>query len=227
MKNDFRERKSENSKQEIKGEVIKPNEAKKRLWKHFRQIQRLVKQKSYRYGLDHDVVLNLVLDELSKNDFSKIRAFEGRQQCTFKTFINTVVTNLVVGFFRKKKSRERTLEEVEPDVFVQGKCIEKFNQTIFDQEVKEPLEILLEIKESELLEKALTHLPKILKKLDKEEQRVIKMRFFKELKISTIARELNLSRHKVGRILENVKFKIKGQLDEILKRNKNPGNPGG
>lgn len=227
MKNDLRKRKIESGKQEIKGEGIKTNEAKKRLWKHFRQIQRLVKQKSHRYDLDNDDVLTFVLDELSKNDFSKIKAFEGRQQCTFKTFINTVVTNLVVGFFRKKKSRERTLEEVELDVFVQGKSVEKFSQTIFDQEVKEPLEILLDIKESELLEKALAHLPKILKKLDKEEQRAIKMRFFKGLKISTIARELNLSRHKVGRILENVKFKIKGQLDEILKKNKNPGNPGG
>lgn len=216
-------RKSKNSKQEVPVESIKPTEAKKLLWKHYKHIQRLVRHLASRYGLDPDDVLNLVLDELSKNDFGKITAYEGRYRCTFKTFINKVVANLVYSFLRKKKSREKTLEEVEPDVFDQGKSVEKSSQTIFDQEIKEPLEILVEIEAGESREKAAAHLPEILKNLDKEERRAIKMKFFKGLKISTISRELKLSRHKVKRILENAEFKIKRQLNEILKRRKNPG----
>jgi RNA polymerase sigma factor (sigma-70 family) len=223
MRNGFEERESKNSKQEVPVEGIKPAEAKKLLWKHYRHIQRLVRHMSSRYGLDPDDILNLVLDELSKNDFGKITAFERRYRCTFKTFINKVVTNLVYSFLRKKRSREKTLEEVKPDVFDQGKSVEKSSQTLFDQEIKEPLEIFVETEEIELKEKALIYLPKILKNLDKEERRAIKMRYYKGLKISTIARELKLSRHRVKRILEDVKFKIKGQLDEILKRKKNPG----
>lgn len=219
----FRKRKIKNSKQEVPVEGIKPTEAKKLLWKHYRHIQRLVKQKSIRYGLDFDDILNFVLDELTKNDFGKIRAYEGRKKCKFKSFVTTVVTRLVYSFLRKKISREKKLEEVEPGVFDQGKSVENSSQTIFDQESKEPLEILLETEESELIEKALIHLPKVLKNLGKEERRAIKMMYYKGLKISTIARELKLSRHRVKRSLEDVKFKIKGQLDEILKRKKNPG----
>jgi len=216
-------RKSKNSKQEVPVEGIKPTEAKKLLWKHYKHIQRLVKQKSRRYDLDPDDVLNFVLDEISKNDFGKIRTYEGREQCTFKSFISTVVMNLVYSFLRKKISREKKLEQVKRNVFDQEKELEEFKINIFDQEVKEPLEILVEIEAGESREKAAAHLPEILKNLDKEERRAIKMKFFKGLKISTISRELKLSRHKVKRILEDAAFKIKGQLNEILKRKKNPG----
>lgn len=220
----MKKRESKSSRQEIKGEGIKSDEAQKFLWKHYGTIQRLVKQKSRRYGLDFDDVLNFVLDEISKNDFGKIRAYEGRNQCSFKSFITTVVTrHLVISFLRKKKSLEKKLKEVKPDVFDQEKSVEKSSQTMFDQEIKEPLEILEEIEETELIEKALIHLPEILKNLDKEEQRAIKMKYYIDLKISTIARELKLSRHKVKRILGNAKYKIKAQLVEILKRKKNPG----
>lgn len=212
-----------NSKQEVPVEGIKPTEAKKLFWKHYRHIHSLVKQKSNRYDLDFDDVLNFVLGELIKNDFGKIRAYEGRKECKFKSFVTTVVTNLIYSFLRKKISREKKLKEVEPGVFDQGKSVENCSQTIFDQEIKEPLKIWLETEDSELIEEALIHLPKVLKNLGKEERLAIKMMYYKGLKISTIARELKLSRHRVKRILENAIYKIKGQLDEILKRKKIQG----
>lgn len=214
---------SEHNNQENKSEGLEPNEAQKLLWKHYKHIQKLVKQKSRHYGLDPDDVLSLVLNEISKNNFGKIRAYEGRQQCTFKSFINTVVTHIVYSFLRKKKSQQKKFEKMEQDVFYQKKSIENSNQTIFDQAIKGPLELLVEIEDIEQKEKALAHLPEVLKNLDKVQQRTIKMRYYKDLKISTIAREFKLSRYKVKRILEDAKFKIKGQLIEILKRDNNPG----
>lgn len=214
-------RKRDKTKVPGKGKSLK--QAVKLFLNNYDYICSIVKDKSDHYDLDYDEVLDFVFPELSKDNFGKIRLYEGRDQCKFKSYIKTVVTNLVYSFLRKKISREKKLEKVKKNVFDQEKGLEEFKKNIFDQEIKEPLEILEEIEEGELWEKALTHLPKILKNLDKEQQRAIKMKYYKGLKISTISRELKLSRHRVKRILEDAAFKIKGQLDEILKKRKNPG----
>jgi RNA polymerase sigma factor (sigma-70 family) len=173
------------------------------LLEHYSYIASIVEYHAKRFDLDHDDALNFVLDKLSGNDYKKIRDFKGRS--SFKTFITTVVARLIYTYGRKSGTRAKKLEELPCDVP--------------DPETKNPLEFLIEIEETLYKEKALTFLPGILKSLSKQEQRVIRMKHEWELKISTIAKTLDISRYRLERILGGAEFKIKRQLDTCLAHN--------
>jgi RNA polymerase sigma factor (sigma-70 family) len=179
-------------------------------FKNYGHICKIIKYNTY---LDFDDVLNFVFHELSKNSFARIRAYTGERGCTFKTFIRTVVTRLIINYADRTKRHEEK--------------IAKAGDNIFDQKVSLPPEIFLELEETELKNKAVALLPGILKTLDKNEHRAVKLRYFKGLKTSRISKALNLSRFKVKRLLENAQYNIKRQLEELLGKKKNPGGNGG
>jgi RNA polymerase sigma factor (sigma-70 family) len=173
------------------------------LLEHYSYIASIVEYHAKKFDLDHDDVMNFVLDKLSGNNYKKIRTFKGKS--SFKTFITTVVARVIYTYGRKTGSR--------------GKKIYGLIYDIPDPNSKNPLEFLIEIEEARHKEKALQYLPGILKNLTKQEQRIIRMKHDWELKISTISKTLGISRYRVERILEGVEFKIKQQLDSCLAKN--------
>lgn len=167
---------------------------------HYTYIASIVQFHAKKFDLDYDNVLNFVLDKLSANNYKKIAAFKGKS--SFKTFITTVVARVIYTYGRRIGGREKKVEELSTDVPAPN--------------VQSPLEFLIDIEETRHKEKALKYLPGILKSLAKQEQRVIRMKYEWELKISTISNILQVSRYRVERILEGAEFKIKQQLEFCL-----------
>jgi RNA polymerase sigma factor (sigma-70 family) len=184
---------------------LKPgNEETGILLAYYGYIVSVVEYHAKRFDLDHDDALNFVLDKLAANDYKKIRAYRG--ESSFKTFITTVVARLIYTYGRKVGSREKKVGELSHDVP--------------DPNVRNPLEFLIEVEGERFKEKALQCLPGILKNLTKQEQRIIRMKYEWELKISTVSKTLGISRYRVERILEGAEFKIKQRLESYLAKNR-------
>lgn len=181
----------------------------KRLLKHYKYIQKVVRHEAYCYYFDYDDVMHYVLHHLANDDYKKVRAFDEEGDACFKTFITTVVVHLIISFDRQTKSHKKRLE--------------KFGRSLLIQGILEPDKFLIEMEEIQFKEKALGILPGILKTLTDDEQRIIKMKYYKGLKISTISRELKISWYKIRKMFEDAREKLKRGLDEALKKNQEHG----
>jgi RNA polymerase sigma factor (sigma-70 family) len=181
----------------------------KRLLKYYKSIQRLVRNKAHSYDFDYDEVLQYVLHHLENDDYKKIRAFKDGGPASFETFITTVVVRLIVSFYRQTKSRKNKME--------------KFGRGLLTMEILGPEKSLLEMEKIRFMETALELLPAQLETLTKEEQRILKMKYLEDLKLSTISRVLHLSRFKTARLLEDAIVKLRRSLDDAIKKSKAPG----
>lgn len=171
-----------------------PMDAPQEIFKHYDYIVRIIRIKAAQYGLDYDDCLNFVLHEISKEDHRKIRAFRGESQ--FSTFITVVVNRLIISYARK-------LRQVPESSAI-------ISET--------PLDILIEQQEKQLKAKIFKKLPELLDELGMKERLILKMCYFKGIKISQISRELSLTRYEIKNFLDSGLDYLRNRIREISKK---------
>jgi len=167
--------------------------AKQRLIEQYPYIMKIVQLKAYQYDLDYDGILNFVLEKLCNDDYKIIRSFRGESK--FTTFLTIVVNHMIFRYAGKK----RYLPE--------GPII--ISET--------PLDFLIKQQQLECEELFLKKLPELLDELDYKEKIVIKMKYFKGLKISNIARILALTRYEIEKKLDAGLDFFKEKIKEICR----------
>lgn len=167
--------------------------AEKKLFEHYDYILKIVQIKTAQYGLDYDDCLNFVLNEISKDNHKRIKAFRGESK--FTTFITVVINRLIISYARKIKK----LPEM-PAVIAET-----------------PMDILIEQQQKECKELFMKKLPELLDQLDFKERLVLKMRFFKDLKISQISDDLSLTRYEITKLLNSGLEFLRNRIIEICK----------
>jgi RNA polymerase sigma factor (sigma-70 family) len=167
--------------------------AKNELFKHYPYIIKIVKYKTKQYNLDYDSTLNLVLEKLCDNDYKIIRAFRGESK--FSTFITIVVNHMIFRFAKKKEA----LFEM---------------PTIISET---PLDLLIKQQKAKDEELFLNNLHQLFEHMDYEEKLILKMRFFKDLKISQISQITGLTRYQIQKKLDSGFEYLKGKIKNLKK----------
>ncbi len=148
--------------------------------------------------------VDFIKEHLEKNNLNKLKKF--MEKSSFKTFLITVATRLFLDFWRDRYRKEKGIERYEKDF-----------KEMFTRCQEDPLEILIHLEDEKLLRKAADLLPQILDKLDYKEKLVIKMRYKHNMKMSEIARTLDLSRYKTEQLLAQTEYKIKKEILPLIK----------
>jgi RNA polymerase sigma factor (sigma-70 family) len=167
--------------------------AKQKLIEHYPYIMKIVQFKANQYDLDYDGILNFVLEKLCNDDYKIIRSFRGESK--FTTFLTIVVNHMIFRYAGKK----RYLPEV-PIIISET-----------------PLDFLIKQQQMECEEYFLRSLPVLLDELDYKEKIIIKMKYFKGLKISKISRILGLTRYEIQKKLDSGLDFFKKKIKEICK----------
>ena len=163
-------------------------EAKKRFLKNYDLICRLVKQKTYRYGLDYDDTLNYVIEKLSEDNFRRLKQFKGKSK--FTTFLYTVVQRLIMDLGRKKKNRQEEQQEI-------------FKKFCMENRTRNPEDDLIE-------EHRLKKFFSACRELTPVERNAIDLRYYDGLKIETICKRLGMSWYKFNKIIDKLKEQMSG-----------------
>ncbi|MCK4944320.1 MAG: sigma-70 family RNA polymerase sigma factor [Candidatus Aminicenantes bacterium] len=166
----------------------------KDLFEHYDYIIKIIQRKTRQYDLDYDDTLNFVLDKISSENYKKIRSFRG--ESTFITYITVVVNRLIISFARKNKK----IPEM-PAI-----------------EIPTPLDILIQQQRIECKELFIKKLPELLNELSYKERLVLKMRFFKDLRISQIANDLRMTRYEINKLLNSGLDFLRNKIREICKK---------
>lgn len=166
-------------------------DAKQILFEHYDYINKIVSIKSSQYDLDYDECLNYVLNEISRDDQKKIRAFKGKSK--FTTFITVVVNRLVISFARKQKKL--------PDL------------PLFTPET--PLDILLNRQQKESGELFAKHLPGWLAELEPTARLIVQMKYFKNLSISRISAQLGMNRYEINKKLDSILDHFRNKAEKL------------
>lgn len=167
-------------------------EAKQNFFCHYAAILRMVQFNTQRYDLDYDDTLNFVLEKLCKNDYKAIRSFRGESK--FTTFLTVIVNHSIYRFAGKKKHL------IEPP----ENSIQSPLDSIFKQQNLRYQEIFNE------------NLKSMLNDLDYKEKLVLKMKYYKNMKISQIAKLLGLNRYKTQKILNTAVENLKNKSKEMF-----------
>ncbi len=168
--------------------------AKQKLVEHYPYIMKIVQFKANQYDLDYDGILNFVLEKLCNDDYKIIRSFRGESK--FTTFLTIVVNHMIFRYAGKK----RYLPEM-PIILSET-----------------PLDFLIKQQQLECEELFLRNLPELLDELDYKEKIIIKMKYFKGLKISQISRILGLTRYEIEKKLDAGLDFFKKKIKEICKK---------
>lgn len=169
-------------------------DSKEKLFEHYQYIVKIVQYKTNQYNLDYDGTLNFVLEKLCKDDYKIIRSFRGKSK--FTTFLTVVVNHMIFRYAGKKQAL--------PDL------------PVINSDT--PLKILIKQQQLECEELFLRNLPGFLDELDYEAKLVLKMKYFKDLKISKISRILGLSRYEIQKKMVTAQDFLKKKINEICKK---------
>lgn len=172
----------------------KTMDAEKTFFENYSYVLKIVRNKTSQYGLDYDECFNFVLNEISRDNHKKIKAYRG--ECKFSTFITVVVNRLIISFARKNK----ILPEM-PTIIAET-----------------PLDILIEQQQKECKELFTKNLPGLLKELSFKERLVLKMRYFKDFTISQISNELSITRYEINKMLNSSIVFLREKIKEICKK---------
>jgi len=167
--------------------------AKKELFKHYPYIIKIVQHKTKQYELDYDTTLNLVLEKLCNDDYKIIRSFRGESK--FSTFLTVVVNHMIFRIAKQKGN----LPEM-PMVI---------SETPFD--------FLIKQHQHEVEEIFLNNLTLLFEDLDELQKLILRMKFFKDMKISRISKLLGLTRYEIHKNLSLGLEIIKEKFKELLK----------
>jgi len=166
----------------------------KDLFEHYDYINKIIYNKTRRYDLDYDATLNFILDKISSNDYNIIRSFRG--ESSFVTYLTVVVNRLVISFARMQKKYP------EMPVIV----------------TETPLDILIQKQQDECRERIIKKLPELLGELGYQEKLVLKMKYFKNLRTSQIARELKMTRYETNKCENTVLDFLRKKIREICEK---------
>ncbi|NIM10424.1 MAG: sigma-70 family RNA polymerase sigma factor [Candidatus Aminicenantes bacterium] len=151
-------------------------------------------------------IVDFIIEGIERNELGRLKMFEERAK--FKTFLSTVISSLLMDFWRKKYQKEKHVTKYEPEF-----------EELFYEPQKDPLETLIHMESEETKDKAAEFLPRILDKLDAEEKLAIKMKYEKGMKISAIAKTLDRTRFKTEKFVKQIEMSISKEiLSEIKKR---------
>jgi RNA polymerase sigma factor (sigma-70 family) len=142
-------------------------------------------------------------DELEKDDLKKLKTF--REKCQFKTFMYLYIANLIIEYYRKRYRKKAHIT----------KYSQEFD-TIFQGDVKHPLDVLLKIEEDEIKQKIADRLPELIEKLSSYERLAIKLRFEENLNISIIARTLGITRYKAQQLMDTAVKTLSREIQKML-----------
>jgi RNA polymerase sigma factor (sigma-70 family) len=154
-------------------------------------------------------IVDYIIDRLEENRLARLKKFA--EKCKFKTFLSTVVSNLLYDFWRGKYADEKQETKYKDDF-----------KNLFDPPVEDPLDVLIQIEEEELKQKAMALLPEVLDRLDTDEKLAIKLKYSKGMKILPISETLGSTHYKTKNLIGQTERKIRiVLLSEIKKGGQN------
>jgi len=148
--------------------------------------------------LFQDVFLHLI-----KDDFKKLRQYQGKKNCSFAGWLRVVVINFVLDFLRKKQPRCVSLEEkLDTDT-------PALKDTLKDERFALSQDIILD-------EEELKNLSDCIHELDSEDKFFVEMHIYNGMSLENLRAILNISRSAIDmrkqRLIKKLKdcFQSKG-----------------
>lgn len=160
-------------------------------------------------GVDIGVldVVDYIRETLEKDRLKKLKKFRG--ESGFKTFFHTLVSRLIIDYWRRHRTVEGHLSKYKLDF-----------KEMFDRPEDDTAAVLIHLEDEKLKRKAAAFLPQVLDKLDFKERLVIKLKYQKSMNISEIARTLKHNRYKTEQLIRKAEIRIK---EELLSKLRNKG----
>ncbi len=148
-------------------------------------------------------IVDFINGKLELNHMEKLKKFA--EKCQFKTFLSTVVTNLLYDFWRELYKKEENETKYEPEF-----------EALFDLPVEDPVDALIESDEEEVKSKASKVLRELLKRLDFKEKLVLRLKYEQGMKVSGITRTLGTTRHKAEQFIKQIEQKLSYEIHKKL-----------
>ena len=150
-------------------------------------------------------IVDFISERIERNELARLKKFAERAK--FKTFLCTVISSLLMDFWREKYKMEKQVKKYGPEF-----------EELFDEPQNDPLQSLIHLESEESKNRAAELLPRILAKLDSEEKLAIKMKYEKGMKISAIARTLGHTRFKTEQWLKQIERRISMEISATIKK---------
>lgn len=158
-------------------------------------------------------IVDFIMENLETNGLERLKQF--KEKAKFKTFLSFIAGNLLMDFWRKKYQKDKNVNRFETD----------FLET-FDPPADDPQDVLIKEETDDWYGKAAAILPPILKRMDFKERLAIKMKHEQKMKLSVIARTLDLSRHKAGRFIDQIEMELIREIEKLMKKGGKNGTSG-
>jgi RNA polymerase sigma factor (sigma-70 family) len=150
-------------------------------------------------------IVDFIIERIERNELARLKKFAERAK--FKTFLSTVISSLLMDFWREKYKIGKQVKKYGPEF-----------EEVFDEPQNDPLETLIHLEHEESRNRAAEFLPGILARLDVEEKLAIKMKYEKNMNISAIARTLGRTRFKTEQWLKQIERRISMEISASIKR---------
>lgn len=169
---------------------------------HDGYIQRLIMGKLNVFN-ENDISVqektDYIREALEKNSLGILKKFQERS--SFKTFLYTLTARLFYDSWRAHYKAEGTW----------GKFFNDLRDNLVGNP-GQPLENLLNREKEDLYGRCMELLPSVLAELGEKERLALKMKYEKELNLSSIAGTLGCSRYKAGLLLKHTEYNIKERI---------------
>lgn len=158
-------------------------------------------------------IVDFITAEIERDNFKRLKYY--KEEAKFKTFFSTVVSSLLMDFWRNKYRDANHATKYESDF-----------EDYVNPPIANPLERLLDIENQELMQTAKEILPKVLAGLDQQERLVIKLKYNKGMNTSAIARSIGFTRYKTEQLIRKTEYKLSAEIHSNLGLNKRGGQDG-
>jgi RNA polymerase sigma factor (sigma-70 family) len=151
-------------------------------------------------------IVDYIIDRLEENRLERLKKFA--EKCKFKTFLSSVVSNLLYDFWRDKYADEKQETKYKDDF-----------KNLFDPPVEDPLNVLIETEEEEKKNRAAKILRRLVEQLDFKDKLALDLKFEQGLKLSEIARTLGeqgLKLSEIARTLGETRYKTEQFINNIM-----------
>jgi RNA polymerase sigma factor (sigma-70 family) len=148
-------------------------------------------------------IVDFVIDRLERNGLERLMKFS--EKCKFKTFLSTVVSNLLYDYWREKYGDEKQETKYQSDF-----------RDFFDAPVEDPVDVLIKSDEEAVKNKASGILRRLLERMDFKEKLAIELKYDRGLKLSEIARTLGETRYKVEQFIKDIEYSLKSEIQKSL-----------
>jgi RNA polymerase sigma factor (sigma-70 family) len=150
-----------------------------------------------------DEVIIFCQDKLEKNAFQRLKKFS--EMSKFTTFVYVISRNITIDYLRRHGEKKAN--------------VNKYSQefaAIFPGDITHTEDVYIKIEEDEIKQKIADRLPELVKNLSPDERLAVKLRFEENLKISTIARTMGITRYKAQQLMDNAIKTLSMEIQKML-----------